>query len=440
MRIVGFLVLFGVYSLGLAAKLLSVDIKQNHPVKTIIFKFDTVVKPKIFTLANPHRLVIDLPNTVLAADLGHGNLTASLITSIRSGQLTPKQLRLVFEMSSSVQLKTKPLKKANGFVINLSANPIRAKLALPGIKPKTPPAYLPQRPPKKTLRDVTIVLDPGHGGKDPGAIGPRGALEKRLTLTIALQLAKRINHQPGMRAVLTRTHDGYIGLRERLKIARKNSADIFISIHADAFINRYSNGASVFALSQSGATSEAARWLAEKENYSELGGVNLASLDDQNGLIRTVLLDLSQTATINASLHLGNSVLRNLDQMTNLHNDKVEQARFMVLKSPDIPSILVETGFITNPREERNLSNSAYQNRLIQAIFRGLKSYFLEYPPPGTKMEVIAASKITHSVCPGENLALIAKKYHMTIAALEAINKLPNRQVRAGQTLIIPSA
>ena len=172
-----------------------------------------------------------------------------------------------------------------------------------------------------------------------------------------------------MRAVLTRNGDYYIGLRERMYIARKDNADIFVAIHADAFNNPDSNGASVFALSARGATSEAARWLAEKENYSELGGVNLRGLDDANGVIRTVLIDLSQTATIGASLQMGSRVLRQLDTITRLHNAKVEQARFMVLKSPDIPSILIETGFISNPREERNLTNPAYQTRLTQAIF-----------------------------------------------------------------------
>lgn len=243
--------------------------------------------------------------------------------------------------------------------------------------------------PPRSLRDVIVVIDAGHGGKDPGAAGPRQNVEKRVVLNIALKLKQLIDKQPGMRAVMTRRGDYYVGLRERLNIARKANADIFVSIHADAFNNRNSNGASVYALSPSGATSEAARWLAEKENYSELGGVDLSGLDDRNGMIRTVLLDLSQTATINAGLQIGDKILQNLNQMTTLHHNKVEQARFVVLKSPDIPSVLVETGFISNPREEFNLTSPAYQDRLSAAIFQGVKRYFWDSPPHGTRIEAM---------------------------------------------------
>lgn len=184
------------------------------------------------------------------------------------------------------------------------------------------------------LRDVIVVLDAGHGGKDPGARGPRNSREKDVVLAITLKLKQLIDRQPGMRAVLTRSGDYYVGLRQRLNIARRHNGDIFVAIHADAFNNPHSHGASVFALSQRGATSEAARWLAEKENYSELGGVNLGDLDDQNGVVRSVLIDLSQTATINAGLQMGGRVLNQLGNFTVLHNQKVEQARFVVLKSP----------------------------------------------------------------------------------------------------------
>ena len=188
-----------------------------------------------------------------------------------------------------------------------------------------------------------------------------------------------------MVAVLTRNGDYFIDLRRRLDISRRYHADIFVAIHADAFTNTQSHGASVFALSQRGATSEAARWLAEKENYSELGGVNLKDLDDKNGMVRSVLIDLSQTATIQAGLKMGTNVLRNLGSITSLHNHKVEQARFVVLKSPDTPSILVETGFISNPNEEQKLASAAYQEQLSQAIFNGIYQYFREYPPRGTQ-------------------------------------------------------
>jgi len=265
-----------------------------------------------------------------------------------------------------------------------------------------------------------------------------------VVLAIAKHLKTLIDKEPGMKAVLTRQGDYYIGLRQRLNIARKQSADLFISIHADAFNNPESSGASVFALSQKGATSEAARWLAEKENYSELGGVNLSYLHDTNGLVRTVLIDLSQTATIGASLHMGERVLGQLDAMTNLHNNHVEQARFVVLKSPDIPSILIETGFISNPREEHNLASGAYQQRLSQAIFKGIKQYFVDYPPQTALVEqptkvVVQDKSNLHHVRSGESLGKIAMQYHVPMSELRAFNHLSRDTVIIGQVLKIPS-
>lgn len=294
--------------------------------------------------------------------------------------------------------------------------------------------------PSKSLRDVIVVLDAGHGGKDPGARGPHKSREKDVVLAITLKLKQLIDRQPGMRAVLTRSGDYYVGLRQRLHIARKYNGDIFVAIHADAFNNPHSHGASVFALSQRGATSEAARWLAEKENYSELGGVNLGDLDDQNGVVRSVLIDLSQTATINSGLQMGEHVLNHLGGFTNLHNHKVEQARFMVLKSPDIPSILVETGFISNPVEERNLTSSAYQTRLSQAIFQGIKRYFWDSPPHGTRIEAMTTNNI-HFVRNGETLPMIAARYRVSVAALQLMNNLRGiSRLKPGQKLVIPSA
>ena len=230
-------------------------------------------------------------------------------------------------------------------------------------------------------RKITVIIDAGHGGKDPGAHGRAGTQEKTVVLAIAQELKRAINQQPGMQAVMTRDGDYYVPLRDRLKKARQSKGDIFISIHADAFKNPQSSGASVYALSLKGASSEAARWLAEKENYSELGQVDLSNKDD---VLRSVLIDLSQTATISAGLDLGTIVLKNLQAMTKLHHLSVDQARFVVLKSPDIPSILVETGFISNPQEERRLRSPRYQKQLALAIMNGVKSYFRHRAPPGT--------------------------------------------------------
>ena len=247
----------------------------------------------------------------------------------------------------------------------------------------------------------------------------------------------RIDKEKGMQAVLTRNGDYYVGLRQRLNLARKKNADFFISIHADAYKHPHSSGVSVFALSQSGATSEAARWLAEKENYSEIGGVNLDGLDDKNGLIREVLIDLSQTATIGASLHMGERVLKELDVVTDLHHNRVEQARFVVLKSPDIPSILIETGFISNPIEEKNLASSYYQTKLCKAIFKGIKRYFNDYPP---RSQLAANSRNTeiYIVKKGDYLSKIASSKHVSLAAIRKANNLAKNVIRPGQKLVIP--
>ncbi|MBA2651458.1 MAG: N-acetylmuramoyl-L-alanine amidase [Tatlockia sp.] len=446
-------------SILMAAKLLSISIRLESGQPSVQFNLDSAVKHKVFTLTNPNRVVIDFENTELAVNLNRVNLGSQLIKYIRSGHPNPNTLRLVFEVNQVVQTKTNPLNSTaakHGFSIDLSANQVLAKLPTksfqaPSIKTTKNPA-LPiaaQHLPSRNLRDVIIVLDAGHGGKDPGARGPRNTSEKDVTLAISQKLKQIIDKQPGMRAVLTRKEDYYIGLRERLTIARKYNADIFVSIHADAFINPQSSGASVFALSQSGATSEAARWLAEKENYSELGGVNLSQLDDQSGLVRTVLIDLSQTATVGSSLHLGERVLHNMSSITPLHNHRVDQARFMVLKSPDIPSILIETGFISNPNEEKNLTSAYYQTKLAQSIFQGLKNYFWDYPPHGTRVEAIASkpnfllvqngSTSLHSVQRGETLPKVAARYHVSLSALQAANRLSGYQLHAGQKLIIPS-
>lgn len=419
-----------------AARLQSIQVKDNHGKMSLYFKLDKAIIHKVFTLTNPARVVVDFENTQLACPIN--TLNNRFIKRVRSGYPKPQTLRLVFEVTDAVMLRAHSTGANQIFSFDIAANKNlgyapRAVIS-PSSAPKTPVYHVN----KKLLRDVIIVLDAGHGGKDPGAKGPNQSWEKNVTLAIASRLKQIIDRQPGMKAVLTRQGDYYLGLRERLTIARRYNADVFISIHADAFINQQSNGASVFALSQRGATSEAARWLAEKENYSELGGVNLSGLDDQTGLVRTVLIDLSQTATIGASLHMGERVLSNLNTITRLHNRRVEQARFMVLKSPDIPSILIETGFISNPQEEQNLTNATYQYKLTQAIFQGLKNYFWEYPPHGTQIEAMTNTNI-HIVKAGETLPQIANRYRISQAAIQATNHLNSALVRPGQKIIIPT-
>jgi N-acetylmuramoyl-L-alanine amidase len=398
-------------SIANAASLNDIQLQEKNGATHVDVLIHGPYTEKLFFLTNPNRLVLDL-SEIKTFSPTYAQKSGGLIRSIRNGRPNSQTLRVVFEVTERIPFTS--YKTSQGLHIKLGneksssafnptphmyqeyANAPETKILLP--KPKGVVSSSQTRPiavrslhaPQRNLRDVIIVIDPGHGGKDPGAMGPSRSAEKHVVLAIAQKLKQLIDRQPGMKAVLTRNGDYYVGLRERLNIARKYNGDVFVSIHADAFINRNSSGASVFALSQRGATSEAARWIAEKENYSELGGVNLGDLDDRNGIIRTVLIDLSQTATISAGLQMGNRVLQNLDNITNLHNNKVEQARFVVLKSPDIPSILIETGFISNPREEKNLTSPAYQARLTQAIFNGLKRYFWDYPPQGSRIESLA--------------------------------------------------
>lgn len=231
-------------------------------------------------------------------------------------------------------------------------------------------------------RKAIVVIDPGHGGKDPGATGELGIHEKNVVLTISKNIYTLLNHHPGIIAKLTRDDDVFLELRDRLKLARKGQADLFIAIHADAYNNKKARGASVFALSKRGATSTAARWLAKKENDAALMGGG--DLSDQSYLVKSVLLDLSQSSTIRDSLIFGNALLKSLQRVTRVHHRKVEQAGFVVLKSPDIPSLLIETGFLSNRQEEINLGNPAYQQRISRAIADGIINYFTNNPPPNT--------------------------------------------------------
>ncbi len=291
-------------------------------------------------------------------------------------------------------------------------------------------------------RDVVVAVDAGHGGDDPGAIGGKlKAKEKVVTLQIARKLKKLIDKQPGMRAVLTRDGDYYIGLRKRMKIARKHHADLFVSIHADAFRSPKAHGSSVFILSRRGASSEAARWLAAKENSADLvGGV---SLDDKDDVLASVLLDLSQTGTQAGSLSAAGRVHKEMGKIGKQHgNKKVQQAGFMVLKAPDIPSMLVETGFISNHGEERKLASSSYQKKMAKAIFKGIKAYFHAEPPVDSliamKKHGAGGKAPKYVIQAGDTLSGIAQRHQVSIAALRRENGLRSDRIRRGQVLQIP--
>jgi len=339
-------------------------------------------------LKDPARLVVDLEdvelNSVLANLPEKISAADPYIKLIRAGRNRPGVVRLVIELKGEVKPQVFTLKPvaeyAHRLVLDLypaqPLDPLMALLEKPRGSEK--PGDTEQRT-SRVDRLITIALDPGHGGEDPEAIGRAGSQEKMVTLSIARRLKKLIDAEQNMRSVMTRDGDYFIPLQSRVNKARRVQADLFVSVHADAFIKPTARGSSVFVLSETGASSSAARWMAQRENAADLiGGVNLGVKDAY--LART-LLDLSQTATNSDSLKLGNAVLGELGSINLLHRGRVEQAGFAVLKAPDVPSILVETAFISNPEEEQRLNDDAYQDRMAAAILRGIKRYFARNPP-----------------------------------------------------------
>ena len=380
------------------------------------------LRHQTLSLKNPERLVLDLENVALTPALAGLNekigANDPYVKSVRVGQFKPNVVRLVFDLKSEVKPQVFALAPVAGYahrlaldiypleppdplmaLVDKSEKPAEATASSPGVAPPAPVATAPvetrpsppaARTPERTERTartatrkpprmIIIAIDAGHGGEDPGARGSSGTWEKNITLAISRKLKERIDQEPNMRALMIRDGDYFMSLGARVVKARRANADLFVSVHADAFTSPEARGSSVFALSERGATSAAANFLARKENEADLiGGVNI---DVPDPFLKQTLLDLSQTATINDSLKLARAVLGEIGGINRLHKNHVEQAGFAVLKSPDIPSILVETAFITNPDEERRLNDDAYQTRMAEAIFAGIKRYFAANPP-----------------------------------------------------------
>lgn len=354
--------------------------------------FDLKSKPtfEAFRLDNPNRLVIDLNQAKLKSKIPYIKRSHALIKNIRSAKRKNKARRFVIDTKDKLKYRAYALapnkKYGHRLVVEIDASK-RTQQVIRQKKKKTVG--------KKRLRDVIVAVDAGHGGEDPGALGHYGSQEKDITLTIARKLKKIIDKQPGMQAVLIRNGDYYVSLRKRIKLARKAKADMFVSIHADAFRNPNVKGSSVYVLSERGASDEASKWLADQENSADLvGGV---SLDDKDKTLAMVLLDLSQTATIEASTRVADNVLSEIRKIAPVHKKTVQHARFVVLKSPDIPSLLVETAFISNPREEKRLRNNRYQKKLARAILKGVKAYFKASPPPNTYLAQRSQTFLTQS-------------------------------------------
>ncbi len=425
----------------------------------LVFDLSGPVKHSVFTLTAPNRIVIDINGAKLATNFKSLALKGTPITSVRSAQRSADDLRVVIDLSAVATPKSFTLapnqQYGDRLVVDLFDQGADTPSALPSTQvasTPTVPVTPTQAPPKivpapSGKRDIVIAIDAGHGGEDPGALSPvKGKVEKQVTLMIAKELQRQINAEKGFRGELVRTGDYFIPLRRRTEIARKKGADLFVSIHADAAPRRSAFGASVYALSDRGATSETARWLADAENQSDLiGGAGNVSLDDKDRMLAGVLLDLSMTASLSSSLNVGQKVLSNIGQITPLHKRRVEQAGFMVLKSPDIPSILVETGFISNPNEANKLFSSKHQQSLARSITSGVKQFFQQNPPPGSYIAwqrdngKIAPSAREHRVSSGESLAMIAERYQISLAALKSANSLSSNVIKVGQTLHIPA-
>jgi N-acetylmuramoyl-L-alanine amidase len=365
------------------AQILSTRIWPARDYTRLTLESKERIEYTIFSIKDPERVVLDLETNELSPALAElqGKVSADdpHIQGLRVGRNRPGVIRLVLDLKGEVKPHVFTLTPIADYGHRLVLDihplvPLDPLLALIQETAKTRPAQKPG-----VARLATIVIDPGHGGEDPGALGRRGSREKDINLTMAKRLKALVDAEPNMRALLTRDGDYFLPLHARVDKARKVKADLFVSIHADAFIRPNVRGSSVFALSEKRATSEAARWLANKENEADLiGGV---SFDGKDKYLAQTLLDLSQTATIDHSLRLGNSVLRRLGTVNDLHKANVEQASFAVLKAPDVPSILVETAFISNPQEEKRLNDEAYQDKLARAILEGIREYLVKHPP-----------------------------------------------------------
>ncbi|MFK8051930.1 MAG: N-acetylmuramoyl-L-alanine amidase [Woeseiaceae bacterium] len=393
----------------------------------IVLDLSANASHNLFTLRQPNRVVIDIAGGEL------GDLQQALpenvgvVRNVRIAQRGARDLRIVLDLDSAVQARSFYAGPARGsaqrLVIDLGA---RARASsVKRIESKE--------------RDIVIAVDPGHGGRDPGAIGKHKTREKDVVLAIGKRLVKQLNDEPGFSAFLVRDKDVLIEHRERLEAARKANADLFVSIHADAVDDRRARGSSVYVLSVKGASDETARRLAARQNASLIGGVDLSEGDP---VLASVLMDLSMNATINASLDIGDYVLAQLGKVNKLHRRTVQQAGFLVLKSPDVPSILVETAYISNPDEERNLASSNHQKKLSNAIFQGIRQFFTDNPPADTliakRVRERPRQARTYTIGPGDTLSEIADRHRVSLGQLRRENRLSNDRIRVGQILRIP--
>lgn len=400
----------------------------------LVFDLSAPVKHQVFSLHNPERLVIDISNAKLNTSLSNLNLSSTPVSRIRAAVKDQQHLRVVLDLNQKIQARSFLLKPNNQYGHRLVID-----LVLPAKQQQKQ-----QQAEKLALEDrkIVIALDPGHGGEDPGAAGPAKTKEKYVVFALAKELEKILQQDPAYEVLLTRTGDYYVGLRQRVALARKAKADIFISIHADAYRSPQPRGSSVYVLSERGASSETARWLASSENRADLiGGVEgVLSLNDKDATLAGVLVDLSMNAMLTESVKVGRLVLKELSRVNRLHKKDVEQAGFAVLKALDMPSLLVEVGFISNPQEEAKLKQAAYQRQVAQQLAAAIKAYFNANPPPNSYLAQQLAAKrpASYRVQRGDNLSLIAGRHGVGLTRLRQYNNLKTDALQVGQVLKIP--
>lgn len=398
----------------------------------VVFDVSGPVEHSLELLDKPHRLVVDIRNAKISQAIrmaiSQPISADKYLKNIRSAERGSSDLRVVFDLKKNIEMRSFLLQPNSQYGHRLVVDLYDENNQKGAIQVMT-------QADNKRSKNIVIAVDAGHGGDDPGATGPNGLREKDVTLKIARNLANLINQEYGMKAVLIREGDYFLSLRKRIGKARRHKADLFISIHADAFKDPRVRGSSVFILSNRGASSEAAKWLAERENAADLiGGV---SLDDKDDVLASVLLDLSQTASLEASIGVADRVLAGLKKLGKTHKKHVQSAGFAVLKSPDIPSILVEMAYISNPEEERKLKGKAYQTKLAKAMLSGLKDYFRNHAPEGTLLASAANQK--YVITRGDTLSGIAQRYKVSMNTLRDSNQLKSDRIRVGQVLTIPT-
>ena len=424
--------------LGLPSTVDKVTFSSSSQHTQLIFDISRPTQPKVFSLSHPERVVVDFPATELAADITVPRVEDHQVKRLRTGGHSNGVLRVVLDLKRQVTVVTSVHKSGGDHrqrvVLSLTPKQIVKEVKLPAEvleRKKVPKSQTANRVPAKT-RKAIVVLDPGHGGMDPGAIGRRHkTYEARVMMALARAVKQELDKSLGISVVLTRSQNTFVHLSQRRRIARQAKADLFISLHADSFHDPRVGGASVYVLSRNGASSEAAQWLANRANKSDLvGGVSVNRRDPE---VVEVLLDLSMHAKLSASVRVAGHLIKALSRVSEIHQHQVQRARFHVLKAPDIPSVLVETAFISNPKEEQRLRSSSHRTRLAKAIAKGVVGYFNVNPPPGT---LFAARQ--HIITDGETLSHIAMRYDISVQSLRRQNRLTDDVLRIGQTLLIP--